>query len=215
VNDQAERTSVFEIRVRSGGLCPESWMTIEDKPADIEQARKLACRWSQGLAQPGGTIPAEVLVVGQWGPVDRWLDGHRAALESLTPGHPGGCTCGECIVRWEHREGKPGHKPCGHGICPLCDICLECEAREREEAHANYIAVLVKDLGQHVDDALSELAKASWTLLELTSNEVYDIELAESSDGADALADLEDAARAARRARRIVRDRQRLLVEEG
>ena len=99
--------------------------------------------------------------------------------------------------------------------CPHMRRPQDCEDREREEAHGRYIEILVRNASDRIEAALYDAAKAVKDIRELMSNEVYDIELAESADGADAIADLDDAARSLRRARRIIRDRQRLLDGEG
>ena len=147
-------TPVYEIRVRFHGLNPKPGMMTLEGPADIGQARGLACRWANGLVQPGGTIPAEVLIVGEYGPVDRWLDGHRAALESLTPCHPGGCTCGECCSRWDHLEGDPRHQPCAHDKCPVCDFCDFCEWDAIGRQQQQFAEARMTTVGDSVEVAL-------------------------------------------------------------
>lgn len=155
--DATTETPVYEIRVRFHGLCPEPWMTLEEKPIHIGLAHNLAVR--RAIPSEGAT-PAEVLVVGQWGPVDRWLDGQRAALESLTPCHPGGCTCGECVLRWEHREGGPRHQPCGHGACRLCNGCYDCDTDELHDRLQELAARKLVDAGDGIEQALTHIHSA-------------------------------------------------------
>lgn len=94
---------------------------------------------------------------------------------------------------------------CHHYRDPAkCDDC------KQEEAEGRYLVTVVDRLGDRLTDALAEVAKAAKALEELMTD-LYDIELVESSDGADLGADLADAARSLRRARRIVADRKRLL----
>lgn len=131
----------------------------------------------------------------------------------LTPGHPAGCSCGECGCRRAHLEGAHQGDDCQHGICLICTGCAECEEREREEYHAGYIADLVASLDQKVADALTATNHADGGLRELTSNRVYDVELAESTVGADMLAELADAARHLRNAKRIIEWRVGLFKE--
>lgn len=86
----------------------------------------------------------------------------------------------------------------------------DCEDCKQEEAESRYLVTVVGRLGDRVDDALAEVAKAEKALAELMTS-LYDIELIESSDGADLGAELADAARSLRRARRIVAYRKGLL----
>lgn len=128
----------------------------------------------------------------------------------LTPGHPAGCSCGECGCRRAHLEGAHQGDDCQHGTCLICTGCTECEERERELAHDQYIDYLVKMLDESVRDAAATVGNATKWLQELTSPAVYDIELTEGADGGDALDDLAAAARLLRNVRRIVCERKRL-----
>lgn len=85
-----------------------------------------------------------------------------------------------------------------------------CEECKQEEAEARHLVAVVDRLGDRLTDALAEVAKAAKALGELMTD-LYDIELVESTDGADLGADLADAARSLRRARRIAAERRRLL----
>jgi len=131
----------------------------------------------------------------------------------LTPGHPAGCSCGECGCRRAHLEGAHQGDDCQHGICLICTGCAECEEREREEAHGKYIDHLVQVLAGEIGEALSFAGRAERSLRELRSNQVYDIELAEGGAGADMLAELQDAARHLRNAERIIKWRIDLFKE--
>lgn len=130
-----------------------------------------------------------------------------------TPGHPDGCSCGECGCRQMHAEGAHKRDICEpHGRCIVCDGCPECEERQREEGHARYIAQLVQALDGDISSALQFTAGAGKSLAELTGP-AYDVELAETAAGIDAAAELEAAARHLRNVQRIARERQRLLRE--
>lgn len=131
----------------------------------------------------------------------------------LVPGHPDGCSCGECGCRQMHAEGMHDNDLCAHGTCFICDGCPGCEERQRDEENGRLIAGLVRTLDRSVAQALAEVHKAGAMLMQLTSNEVYDVELAETSSGTDALGELDEAARHLRNTARIVSERQRLLRE--
>lgn len=150
---------VFEIRVRANSQA--AWTTFAEKPADLARARYLGA-W-QASVFPAG----EILVVGECGPVDRWLDGQRAALESLTPGHPGGCTCGECIVRWQHREGDPRHESCGHGVCVVCNACEDCDWDDLQRQMQQLAATNLTSAGDAVGTALIQVHEAHGAFLTL------------------------------------------------
>lgn len=122
----------------------------------------------------------------------------------LTPGHPAGCSCGECGCRRAHLEGAHEGDQCTHGTCLICTGCGECEEREREEAHGRYIDQLVQALAGEVGEALSSAFRAERSLSELRSNQVYDIELTEGGAGGDMLDELRDAGRHLRNAKRII-----------
>lgn len=94
--------------------------------------------------------------------------------------------------------------------CPHFRNPATCEDCEQEEAEGRYLVTLVDRLGDQVTDAVASIAKAAKTLAELMTD-LHDIELVESTDGADLGAELADAARSLRRARRIVEARKRLL----
>lgn len=132
----------------------------------------------------------------------------------LTPGHPAGCSCGECGCRRMHIEGAHENDQCTHGTCLVCTGCAECEEREREEQNARYSDELVARLAGKVAEALAAAYQAGGVVRELSSNQVYDIELAEGVAGADLFAELEDATRHLRNAERIVKWRMDLFKED-
>jgi hypothetical protein len=97
--------------------------------------------------------------------------------------------------------------------CVHCRAPADCDECETERAHRKVIESLVANLDLFANEALANVAKADAALRELTSNHVYDIELAEGADGPDGLAELADADRHLRNVCRIVRERKRLLKE--
>ena len=90
-----------------------------------------------------------------------------------------------------------------------------CNRCEDERAHDKVIESLVTNLDLFVAEARAHVREAVAALRELTSSHVYDIELAEGSDGSDGLEELADADRHLRNVYRIVRDRKRLLNVKG
>jgi hypothetical protein len=135
-----------------------------------------------------------------------------AIAEILTPGHPAGCSCGECGCRQAHLKGAHEGDQCDHGTCLICTGCPECEERAAEEAHGKYIGQLVQVLAGEVGEALSFASRADGTLSELRSNHVYDVELTEGGAGGDMLDELRDAMRHLRNADRIVKWRVGLMA---
>jgi hypothetical protein len=97
---------------------------------------------------------------------------------------------------------------CGHFRDPKT-----CEGCAKEKEHDQYIAYLTKMLAEAVGDARRGAANADSRIRELIGLAVYDIEMAEGWEGADALADLKAADRLLRNVERIVRERLRLLKE--
>lgn len=83
------------------------------------------------------------------------------------------------------------------------------------EDHESYIESLNGDLSDHIQAALRAVTDATRVLRELTSNPVYDVELAEGTEGADADAELATAARALRNVARIVAERNRLMNDQS
>ena len=99
----------------------------------------------------------------------------------------------------------PDEGGCEHFRDPQnCDRC------EDERARDKVIESLLVNLDLFVNEARANIRKAVRELRELTSDHVYDIELAEGFDGEDGLEELAAADRHLRNAYRIVRERRRL-----
>jgi hypothetical protein len=104
----------------------------------------------------------------------------------------------------------PDEGGCHHFRDPAdCDECT----RERE--HSQRIEFRVKMLDEAVGDAKRAVGNAINNLRELVSGEAWYIELAESTDGGDALDDLDAAMRLLRNVWRITREHKRLLKADG
>lgn len=89
--------------------------------------------------------------------------------------------------------------------------CEECWADAENAAE-------IRQLVASADDALAKALIATGTarraIEELCSSRVYDIELAEGTEGPDAVAELERAALSLRHAHRVIANRKRILAEE-
>lgn len=99
---------------------------------------------------------------------------------------------------------------CYHGgIHPQqCDQCWG------DAENASEIATLIARADDALAKALLATGAARRAVEELTSSRVYDIELAEGTEGPDAVAELERAALSLRHAHRIIAWRKRVLAEE-
>jgi hypothetical protein len=106
----------------------------------------------------------------------------------------------------QYRDREDGG--CDHFRDP--ENCNECED---ERARDKVIESLVVNLDLFVNEARANVRKAAEALRELTSSHVYDIELAEGSDGHDGLEELAATDGHLRNVYRIVRERKRLLKE--
>lgn len=82
-----------------------------------------------------------------------------------------------------------------------------------EQERDALVDTLVCETGEALLSAQSFAEEAGRKLRELTSNAVYDVELAEGYTGRDALSELDDALRSLRNAERIIAARARLLVQ--
>ena len=113
--------------------------------------------------------------------------------------------------------GNDGHKFHAWGqypeICAGCRADKEEEAADREREHDARIAQLVGDFTKQVAEAERAVYLVHRTVSEMTSNGVYDIEMAEGAEGGDALRELEIASRALRNVRRIAKWRTGLERE--
>jgi uncharacterized UBP type Zn finger protein len=86
-----------------------------------------------------------------------------------------------------------------------------CESCRVEIRYGEDIENLVARLAEQIKDIETATYKADRTLAELMSNEIYDVEFAETSLGGDAKAELEEITRKLRNVERIVEIRQRML----
>jgi hypothetical protein len=133
-----------------------------------------------------------------------------ATAEILTPGHPAGCSCGECGCRRAHLEGAHEGNQCDHGTCLICAGCRECEQEAEYALHDAEIRDLIATADGALVRALTATGQARGAIEDLISNRVYDIELAEGSEGPDAVAELLRAALSLRHAHRIIAARKRI-----
>jgi hypothetical protein len=102
------------------------------------------------------------------------------------------------------------HKRCSeHGRCLACDGCDPCEM---EAQRSSEIAKQVKELPGLIREAKHATAKVQAAFDQLTG-ELYDIELAESTDGADAMHELLEVHRHLRNVQRIADARWQLERE--
>jgi hypothetical protein len=90
-----------------------------------------------------------------------------------------------------------------------CDQCWSDAENESE------IASLIARADDALVTALKATGQARSAIGELTGSRVYDIELAEGTEGPDAAAELERAALSLRHAHRIIAHRKRILAEEA
>jgi hypothetical protein len=90
-----------------------------------------------------------------------------------------------------------------------------CEECAEEKAHDQYIKYRVRMLDEAVGNAGRAVASVTANLRELVSGDAWYIELAEGTEGSDALDDLAAAARLLRNVQRIVSEKKRLLKADG
>jgi hypothetical protein len=119
--------------------------------------------------------------------------------------------CEQCAEEVAERHKGHGHAEYPQ-FCPLCRDDQDEWQADIEADHAAEIDGLTCTLALAADDAERVIAQALGALTELVSDRVYDIELAEGSDGADAKAELEAAARAIRHVKRIAAHRREVLL---
>src|SRR5579859_3504702 len=99
---------------------------------------------------------------------------------------------------------------CHHFRDPAtCDECAE------ERVHDQRIEFRVRMLDEAVGNAERAVGNATSILRELVSGDAWYIELAEGTEGSDALDDLTAAARLLRNVRRITSECKRLLKADG
>lgn len=97
--------------------------------------------------------------------------------------------------------------------CPHVRNREECEDCWRDADNAAEIRDLIAKADAALGQAVQAVYQAHSAIDELRSDRVYDIELAEGGDGADAVTELEQAARSLRHARRIIAARKRIEAE--
>jgi len=192
----------LEFRQVAGG----SWVLSGEHPDDFGEAMA-ACQRLAG-AWKGARLGDGWVTLHEWD-----ATATTVPVRFEAPGHGTGCQCGECGCRAAHQRGEHHDHVCGHRVCRRCGDCEDCNQADDDESHGRYIAILVEQASERIALMLRELAKTGNAVRELTSSAVYDIELAESSDGADLKAALTDAGRSLRSARRIIEARKLLLGE--
>ena len=101
-----------------------------------------------------------------------------------------------------------------HSWCPACIAQKEQDAADRDKENAAEIDRLTCDFAGWVDDALNHAREAHGAVEKLVSNQVYDVEMAEGPEGADALAELDTALRALRNAKRIADWRRSMMLAD-
>lgn len=110
-----------------------------------------------------------------------------------------------------------GHK--FHGWAEHPDFCTACraqrdeEAADRERERDAEIDRLTCDFQRLAHEALAAVNDLQGTVDRMTSNQVYDIEMAEGTAGADVLADLETVARTLRHVKRIANWRREVELK--
>jgi hypothetical protein len=97
--------------------------------------------------------------------------------------------------------GLPGHPPCPHGRCRQCDGCRDCDQAGAGRARDAVTRRLI-DAGDDIEQALASADSAHVAFTELTRGHLFDMDLAETGAGDDAverlaqiMADLRDVAR--------------------
>lgn len=98
-------------------------------------------------------------------------------------------------------EVRYGHRACTHGRCPRCDGCGDCDQAEAARARKAIIGHLV-GAAANISQALASIDSVHVAFTELTRGYLFDIDLAETCAGDDAverlaqvMADLRDVAR--------------------
>jgi hypothetical protein len=98
--------------------------------------------------------------------------------------------------------------------CPHLRDPRDCEQCWRDADNATEIRSLITHADEALKQALISLGQARSAVGDLASDRVYDVEVAETVAGADALEEMERAAMSLRHVHRIVADRKRLLDED-
>lgn len=99
--------------------------------------------------------------------------------------------------------------------CPHFRNPEDCEDCWRDADNLAEIRDLIIRADDALVQALTSAARARAAVEDLISNRVYDIELAEGTEGPDAVAELHRAALSLRHVHRILAARKRLLSEEA
>ena len=100
--------------------------------------------------------------------------------------------------------------------CGPCRVLREADERELETQHWAEIDSLTCEFASKVEEAIRAVYETHRAVAELTGNRVYDVEMAEGSEGGDALRELDAAAFALRNVRRIAKwRRDRILAESA
>lgn len=144
-----------------------------------------------------------VRVRDPWTLLAEWSAGKIVPVRLEAPGHPDGCSCGECAVRAAHAGGGHEGKICRHGTCERCAGCPECDDARAWAAEVTGQRTAARGLIGTLEDATESLRTAARALQKLYRLEGIAMP---ADDYGDALAELTAAARSVRHATRIGRD---------
>jgi hypothetical protein len=100
-----------------------------------------------------------------------------------------------------------GHAPCGHARCRQCDGCDGCDRADTERI-LKAIGDRLEDTCDDIGQALEFAGSAHVAFLELTTGHLFDIDLAETGAGHDAVAKLAEILTSLRDVARIIENRQ-------
>jgi hypothetical protein len=99
-----------------------------------------------------------------------------------------------------------GHPVCGHGRCRQCDGCAGCDRADAERTR-QAIRERLTDACEDIEQANASAGSAHVAFLELTTGHLFDIDLAETGAGGDAVAKLAEILASLRDVARIVENR--------
>jgi hypothetical protein len=99
-----------------------------------------------------------------------------------------------------------GHAVCGHSRCRQCDGCADCDRADAERTR-QAISERLTDACEDIEQALASAGSAHVAFLELTTGYLFDIDLAETSAGDDAVAKLVEILASLRDVARIIENR--------
>jgi len=136
----------------------------------------------------------------------------HAEIPGYIPGCPG------CIAQREAEAIDCQRHALTPGYAPGCRDCARQQQTDLAALDDQNYADIVTEVAALADRgpvAYGILCQMIQGARRLTSDQVYDIELAESADGDDLIRELDAAAAHMRNASRIIEHRQNLLAKEG